>query len=113
MKIFYRYLPENFRRIFVATLLSGDDNPQLMKKLIQWHQEFRERETIRLCLKHFRQHNYLEAFESLQKKTKIQLEDPMLTELHSVLVNDGNYDQTECLIKKCLDDGVFSGRHLF
>ena len=84
-----------------------------MKKLIQWHQEFRERETIRLCLKHFRQHNYLEAFESLQKKTKIQLEDPMLTELHSVLVNDGNYDQTECLIKKYLDDGVFSGRHLF
>jgi len=96
----------NYSIWFVS--LSGDDNPPLMKKLIQWHQEFRERETIRLCLKHFRQHNYLEAFQSLQKKTKIQLEDPMLTELHSVLVNDGNYDQTESLIKKCLDDGVFA-----
>ena len=34
--------------------------------------QFREREAIRLCLKHFRQHNYTEVFECLQKKTRIQ-----------------------------------------
>ena len=34
--------------------------------------QFREREAIRLCLKHFRQHNYSEVFECLQKKTRIQ-----------------------------------------
>ena len=48
--------------------------------------QYREREAIRLCLKHFRQHNYAEAFESLQKRTKINLEHPMLTELHQKLV---------------------------
>jgi len=37
-------------------------------------------------LKHFRQHNYTEAFESLQKRTKISLEHPVLTELHQKLV---------------------------
>ena len=48
--------------------------------------QYREREAIRLCLKHFRQKNYLEAFESLQKRTKISLEHPMLAELHTLLV---------------------------
>ena len=28
---------------------------------------FREREALRLCLKHFRQRNYLEIYEDLQK----------------------------------------------
>ena len=89
--------------------VSGDDNVSLVRRLLDWHKDFREKETIRLCLKHFRQQNYLEAFESLQKKTRIQLEDPLLSDLHRTLVNDGDYKQTEVLIKKCLDDGVFSG----
>ena len=88
--------------------VSGDDNVSLVKRLQHWHREFREKETIRLCLKHFRQQNYLEAFESLQKKTRITLEDPLLSDLHRILVNDGDYKQTEVLIKKCLEDGVFS-----
>ena len=88
--------------------LTGDDSPPMVKTLLNWHQDYRERETIRLCLKHFRQHNYLEAFESLQKKTKIQLEDPLLTEFHSTLVNNGDYDKTEQLIRTCLEDGVFN-----
>ena len=49
--------------------------------------QFREREAIRLCLKHFRQRQYLEAYEALEKKTKIVLEHPILTELHTKLVS--------------------------
>ena len=48
------------------------------------------------------------AFKSLHKKTRIQLEDPLLSDLHRILVNDGDYKQTEVLIQKCLEDGVFS-----
>ena len=48
--------------------------------------QYREREAIRLCLKHFRQRQYTEAYEELQKKTKIELEHPILTELHTKLV---------------------------
>jgi len=96
----------NYSVWFVS--LVGDDTACLVKHLLSWHREYRERETIRLCLKHFRQQNYLEAFESLQKKTRIQLEDPLLTELHKVLVNEGDYNKTELLIQKCLEDGVFS-----
>ena len=96
----------NYSVWFVS--LVGDDSGGLVKHLLNWHRDYRERETIRLCLKHFRQQNYLEAFESLQKKTRIQLEDPLLTELHNVLVNEGDYNKTELLIQRCLEDGVFS-----
>ena len=48
--------------------------------------QYREKEAIRLCLKHFRQRQYTEAYEELQKKTKIELEHPILTELHTKLV---------------------------
>ena len=57
--------------------------------------QYREREVVRLCLKHFRQHNYQEAFESLQKRTQVQLEDPILSQLHDILVTQGDYEGTE------------------
>lgn len=64
--------------------------------------QYREQEAIRLCLKHFRQHNYTEAFESLQKKTRIALEHPMLTHLHDCLVLQGDFDACEELIDKAV-----------
>jgi len=96
----------NFSIWFLSLL--GDDRPDLVEEAISWQKQYREKETIRLCLKHFRQHNYLEVFESLQKKTKIQLEHPLLTELHSTLVLRGDYQGTEELIVKSSEQGVFS-----
>ena len=51
--------------------------------------QYREREAMRLCLKHLRQFDYTEAFNMLQKKAKVQLEHPLLTQLHSLLVSWG------------------------
>lgn len=62
--------------------------------------QYREREAIRLCLKHFRQHNYTEAFESLEKRTRVTLEDPRLTKLHKLLVEQGDFDGSEKLISE-------------
>lgn len=59
-----------------------------------------------MCLKHFRQHHYLDVFDTLQKKTKIQLEHHLLTELHTCLVHNGEFEKTEQLIQKALE-----GRH--
>lgn len=74
--------------------------------------QYREQEAIRLCLKHFRQHNYTEAFESLQKKTRIALEHPMLTHLHERLVLQGDFDACEELIDKAVR-GKHLSLHLF
>lgn len=65
--------------------------------------QYREREAIRLCLKHFRQHNYTEAFESLEKRTRVTLEDPRLTRLHKMLVDEGDFDGCEQLIGKAAE----------
>lgn len=70
--------------------------------------QYREQEAIRLCLKHFRQHNYTEAFESLQKKTRIALEHPMLTHLHERLVLRGDFDACEELIDKAVRGSTFT-----
>ncbi|KAB0344255.1 hypothetical protein FD754_021181, partial [Muntiacus muntjak] len=80
--------------------LSGIDDPDVVQPCLNWYSKYREQEAIRLCLKHFRQHNYTEAFESLQKKTKIALEHPMLTDLHDKLVLKGDFDACEELIEK-------------
>jgi len=55
-------------------------------KMFLCYFQYREQEVIRLCLKHFRQHNYSEAYEALQRQTRVTLEHPALTELHTQLV---------------------------
>lgn len=67
-----------------------------------WFQ-YREKEAIRLCLKHFRQRQYVEAYEALKKRTKVDLEHPILTELHNLLVTQGNYDACEDLITRACE----------
>ncbi|XP_066283972.1 muskelin-like [Branchiostoma lanceolatum] len=88
--------------------LSGDDAPELVQPCLQWYNSYREQQAIRLCLKHFRQHNYDEAFESLQKKTKVALEHPILTELHNHLVVQGDFDACEALVERAVHDGLFN-----
>uniref|UniRef100_A0A8C9FI07 Muskelin 1 n=1 Tax=Pavo cristatus TaxID=9049 RepID=A0A8C9FI07_PAVCR len=88
--------------------LNGIDDPDVVQPCLNWYSKYREQEAIRLCLKHFRQHNYTEAFESLQKKTRIALEHPMLTDLHDKLVLKGDFDACEELIEKAVNDGLFN-----
>uniref|UniRef100_A0A667Z6M9 Muskelin 1, intracellular mediator containing kelch motifs n=1 Tax=Myripristis murdjan TaxID=586833 RepID=A0A667Z6M9_9TELE len=88
--------------------LHGIEDPDVVQPCLNWYSKYREQEAIRLCLKHFRQHNYTEAFESLQKKTRIALEHPMLTHLHDRLVLRGDFDACEELIDKAVRDGLFN-----
>ncbi|KAK2553923.1 Muskelin [Acropora cervicornis] len=88
----------NFSIWFVE--LRGVDDPEIVDPSLAWFNTYREREAIRLCLKHFRQQNYTEAFESLQKRTKITLEHPMLTELHDKLVINDDFEGCERVIEE-------------
>ncbi|KAG7169261.1 Muskelin-like [Homarus americanus] len=87
--------------------LRGCDDWTVVQKCINWYTTYREREAIRLCLKHFRQHNYTEAFESLEKRTRVTLEDPRLTQLHKLLVDEGDFDACEELIGQAAQEGLF------
>ena len=85
--------------------LSGIDDPAFVNPCMQYFEQCREERTIKLCLKHLRQHNYSEAFQSLQKRTKIQLEHPMLSQLHHKLVECGDYDAVENLLDSAINQG--------
>ncbi|XP_064105784.1 muskelin-like isoform X1 [Macrobrachium nipponense] len=87
--------------------LGGCDDRAVVQKCMNWYTTYREREAIRLCLKHFRQHNYTEAFESLEKRTRVTLEDPRLTRLHDLLVCQGDFDGCELLIADAAREGLF------
>ncbi|XP_065066928.1 muskelin-like isoform X2 [Rhopilema esculentum] len=97
----------NFNFSIWHVSLKGIDDPETIKPCLKWYKNYREREAIRLCLKHFRQKNYIDAFDSLQKRTKISLEHPMLTELHAYLVKDGRFEGTERIIEQAGADGLF------
>ena len=93
----------NFSIWFVK--LSGVSNPVYVNPCIKFFTNRRQERAIKLCLKHLRQHNYSEAFESLQKRTKVQLEHPMLTQLHHILVECGDYDEVESLLDRAFHEG--------
>lgn len=84
--------------------LRGVDDSSIVKPCLKAYYNECEKETIRLCLKHFRQHNYIDAFDALQKKAKVTLEHPLLTELHRRLVIEGDFEGCEDLMEKAMKD---------
>ena len=48
--------------------------------------QYRKTEAIRVCLKHLRQYNYNEAYDTLRKKACVELEHAKLSALHQKLV---------------------------
>ncbi|XP_043224158.1 muskelin-like [Amphibalanus amphitrite] len=93
--------------IWYVELWGVDDHDTVLPHM-NWFNAYREKEAIRLCLKHFRQHNYGEAFSSLQKRTRVQLEAPLLTELFESLVERGDFAATEEAVQRAQESGLFS-----
>jgi hypothetical protein len=82
----------------VAIHLSSRQQPGHLYTTVLKHLQHLEREAVRLCLKHFRQRNQLDVFEALQARTKMPLEDPMLTDLHDKLVRiSGGQCDVQCI----------------
>lgn len=54
-------------------------------------------------MKHFRQQGYDSAFKALQEQTNVILEDPMMSELHSALVVQGDFQKAENFIEKAIN----------
>ena len=48
-----------------------------------------------------------ESFESLQKRTKVSLEDPILDKLFSLVVKRGTFNDGEHLLAEAKTSGLF------
>ncbi|KAJ3076625.1 Muskelin 1, intracellular mediator containing kelch motif [Podochytrium sp. JEL0797] len=88
--------------------LRGIQQSDQVERIHNNYLNYRENEVARLCLKHFRQRNYLDAFEALQNRTQLQLEDPLLTELHGALVVNGDFAASEEIMQQAHDRNLFT-----
>ena len=64
-----------------------------------------------MCLKHLRQFDYEEAFSALQKRACVELEHPLLTTLHSQLVEHGDYTAAEETMEQIIDGNEATHTH--
>ncbi|XP_062501613.1 muskelin-like isoform X2 [Corticium candelabrum] len=88
--------------------LHGHDEEAIVQPVLKWFSDFRQRQAMRLCLKHLRQHGYMDEFERLQKKSCIQLEEQPITELYQVLVVSDDFVAAERILEQGAKDGLFS-----
>ena len=59
-----------------------------------------EKETIKLCLKHFRKRNYSSSFKELRERTKVLLESSIVSIIYETLVTKGNFKETERILEE-------------
>lgn len=64
-------------------------------------------ETIKLCLKHFRQKNMMDVYSNLQKTTSIELEHPLIEKLHQSTVVNGDFEAAEKIILDADEKSIF------
>lgn len=65
--------------------------------------EQREKQAIRLILKHLRDKGYTKAFKELEREAKINLEDNQITELFQCLVEEGNFVKAEAIMEQFIE----------
>ncbi|KAI9497069.1 Muskelin N-terminus-domain-containing protein [Zychaea mexicana] len=87
--------------------LKGHSDERTMNQVMYEYQNYREMETIRLCLKHFRQRNMMDIFYLIQDRTGVELENSFLTQLHKHLVQDADFTAAEQVLEAA------HARHIF
>ncbi|KAI0239365.1 hypothetical protein L0F63_003758 [Massospora cicadina] len=87
--------------------LQGIDDPDVIGRAHKEFNLYREREAVRLCLKYFRQRNYTDAFRALERQSGMELEDPQLTALYRVVVEEGDFAAAEAMIVDASSRGYF------
>ncbi|GAA5864021.1 hypothetical protein JCM1840_000669 [Sporobolomyces johnsonii] len=93
--------------------LEGYSSPALVSSALSSYTQHRSQITSHLILSHLRRSGpaLLPAFHSLlatvPPATSTSFEHPLLAQLHTALVLDGDFDRAEFLLASCLAEGLF------
>ncbi|KAI9033534.1 Muskelin N-terminus-domain-containing protein [Phycomyces nitens] len=87
--------------------LNGVQEESIVSRITKEFENHKETETIRLCLKHLRQRNMMDVFHVLKNRTNVDLEHPLLSELHKYLVQDGNFEAAEQILMQANSNNIF------
>ncbi|KII92653.1 hypothetical protein PLICRDRAFT_480070 [Plicaturopsis crispa FD-325 SS-3] len=87
--------------------LSGIADEAFVERIRSNYGKSREDAVLRHILKHLRQRRLLTPFSSILSRTSLRLEHPLVTALHQKLVLEGSWPETESLIHRISDAGLF------
>ncbi|XP_070491388.1 muskelin isoform X2 [Chironomus tepperi] len=85
--------------------LRGVENDSYVSDMMRNFNDQREKQAIRLVLKHLRDKGYMDAFKTLENEANIHLEDNQITELYQCLVEAGNFEKSEEIMAKFIEYG--------
>ncbi|XP_014471613.1 PREDICTED: muskelin [Dinoponera quadriceps] len=88
--------------------LVGIDESEIVKPCLEWVNMYRQKEIIRLCMKHFRRLEQPEIVETLQRVTGVSLEDSRLSTLYDLLVVKGDHLQAERFVTNAVMVGLLN-----
>lgn len=83
--------------------LRGIENYGYVCGMMKTFNDQREKQAIRLVLKHLRDKGYMSSFKALEKEAKIHLEDNQITELYQSLVEEGSFERSEEIMSKFIE----------
>lgn len=72
----------------------------------------REKQAIRLILKHLRDKGFMRAFQELEKEAKISLEDNQITQLFQCLVEEGDFERAETIMEEFIESKNLDGKFI-
>lgn len=82
--------------------LRGIENDMMCDMMRNFNDQ-REKQAIRLVLKHLRDKGYMSSFKALEKEACVNLEDNQITELYQCLVEEGNFEKSEEIMEKFIE----------
>ncbi|KAF8634267.1 hypothetical protein AX17_004224 [Amanita inopinata Kibby_2008] len=88
--------------------LQGIKDPEVVERVRRAHEEYREAVVLRHLLKHLRQRRLLSPFDSLLSRSSLRLEHPLVTQLHTNVVLQGDWSRAEELLVKLSSAGLFA-----
>ncbi|KAG1552715.1 hypothetical protein G6F45_008610 [Rhizopus arrhizus] len=87
--------------------VTGISEKSTVHKISEEYEAFKDMETMRLCLKYFRQKNLMDVFHLLKNRIDVELEHPIISSLHHQLVLVGDFDTVEKTLETLFETEVF------
>lgn len=85
----------------------GDSRPDVVKPREEWYRNFKETETMRLCLKFLRDQKLNDICEEIQCRTGVLLEHPLIAQLYHILIEKSDYSGAEKIIVEASEKDSF------
>ncbi|KAJ7723519.1 Muskelin N-terminus-domain-containing protein [Mycena metata] len=87
--------------------LNGIKDEVYVEQVRMKYDQYRETTTMRYVLKHLRQRRFLTPYNSILARCGLQVEDPLVTELHESVVLQGNWAKAEQNIQRMSHTDLF------